>query len=240
MTYSIIARCQRTGEVGIALATYTLAVGRYCDGFRAGTGVTMSQASVRQVNNQIGLDLLARGLDAEEVLAELRRRDPFPAFRQIGVIDRHGNAACHSGTGARDWKGHRVRPGMVAMGNVLLGPEVVESMEAAFMARPSDALPERLLLALERACEAGGQSNGERRMPERSAALVVVADQPHPEISLRVDLHDHAVHELRRLHERYRPYVSYYGQRDVDPANTPPQEIFEEGFGGQTYHEPVR
>ena len=59
MTYSIIARCARTGEVGIAIATYTLAVGQYCDGLRANTGVTMSQASVRQVNNQIGLDLLA-------------------------------------------------------------------------------------------------------------------------------------------------------------------------------------
>jgi uncharacterized Ntn-hydrolase superfamily protein len=240
MTYSIIARCQRTGEVGIAIATYTLAVGQYCDGLRAGVGVTMSQASVRQVNNQIGLGLLAQGRGAEEVLAELQRRDPFPAYRQIGVIDRHGNAACHSGTGARDWKGHRVRPGMVAMGNVLLGPQVVEAMETGFLARPDDALADRLLLALERGCEAGGQSNGERRMPERSAALVVFADQPHPALSLRVDLHDHAVHELRRVYERYRPYEAYYRQRDLDPANTPGQEIFEAGFGGQTYHRPVQ
>jgi uncharacterized Ntn-hydrolase superfamily protein len=240
MTYSIIARCERTGEVGIAIATYTLAVGQYCDGLRAATGITMSQASVRQVNNQLGLNLLAQGFGANEVLQLLKRNDPFPEYRQIGVIDRSGNAVCHSGQGARDWKGHRTRPNMVAMGNVLLGPEVVDAMEEGFAARPADALAERLLLALERGCEAGGQSNGERRMPERSSALIVVADQPHPALSLRVDLHDHAVHELRRVYDRYKRYEAYYRQRDLDPANTPGQEVFEAGFGGQTHYQPMR
>lgn len=240
MTYSIIARCARTGEVGIAIATYTLAVGQYCDGLRADTGVTMSQASVRQVNNQIGLGLLAQGQSADSVLAALVRNDPFPEYRQIGVIGRTGHAACHTGSGARDWKGHRVGAGMVAMGNVLLGPEVVQAMEAGFLQRPEDALAARLLHALEQGCHAGGQSNGERRMPERSSALIVFGDQPHPALSLRVDLHDHAVHELRRVYDRYQRYEAYYRQRDLDPANTPGQEVFEAGFGGQTYYQPPR
>ena len=32
MTYSLIARCPRTGRLGIVTASHTLAIGAYCDG----------------------------------------------------------------------------------------------------------------------------------------------------------------------------------------------------------------
>jgi uncharacterized Ntn-hydrolase superfamily protein len=121
---------------------------------------------------------------------------------------------------------------------VLLGPQVVDAMAEGFAAKPGDPLAERLLHALEMGCEAGGQSNGERRMPERSSALVVMGQLPHAELSLRVDLHDHAVHELRRVYRRYQRYDAYYRQRDLDPASTPGQEVFEAAFGGQTFYLP--
>lgn len=238
MTYSIIARCPRTGNVGIAIATYTLAVGQYCDGLLSQIGATMSQASVRQVNNGIGLRLIAQGLSADHVLQTLVVNDRFPSFRQIAVIDRHGQAACHTGTDARDWKGHRVRPGLVAMGNVLLGPQVVDAMVDGFDARPSDHLEDRLLNALELGRDAGGQSNGTRRMPERSAALIVMSNQDYPKINLRVDLHDKAIDELRRVYDRYQLYADYYTRRDLEPSTVPGQEVFEKSFGGQTFWRP--
>jgi uncharacterized Ntn-hydrolase superfamily protein len=222
----------------MAIATYTLAVGQYCDGVLSQVGITMSQASVRQVNNAIALRLLAQGFHADYVLKALLDNDRFNAFRQIGVIDRNGHAACHTGGGARDWKGHRIRPGLIAMGNVLLGPQVVDAMVEGYEADPEAPFEERLLRGLEMGCDAGGQSNGQRRMPERSAALVIFAKQDHPEVNLRVDLHDHAVDELRRIHTRYLAYADYYRRRDLDPANTPGQEVFERGFGGETFSDP--
>ncbi|MES2511357.1 MAG: DUF1028 domain-containing protein [Pseudomonadota bacterium] len=238
MTFSIVAKCPRTGNLGIAIATYTLAVGQYCDGLLSQIGATMSQASVRQVNNGIGLQLIAQGLSAEHVLHTLVGNDPFPSFRQIAVIDRHGRAACHTGADARNWKGHHARNGLVAMGNVLLGPEVVDGMVRGFDARPEDNLEDRLLKALEAGRDAGGQSNGSRRMPERSAALIVMSDQHYPKINLRVDLHDRAVDELRRVYDRYQLYADYYRQRDLQPATVPGQEVFEEAFNGQTFWQP--
>ena len=234
MTFSVIARCPRTGELGIAIATYTLAVGQYCDGLLAQVGATMSQASVRQVNNGIGLSMLGQGLSASYVVDALVRNDTFPSYRQIAAIDRHGDAAAHTGADARDWKGHRVGDGMVAMGNVLLGPQVVDAMADGFQERPEDRLQDRLLHALELGRNAGGQSNGSRRMPERSSALIVVSNQTYPLISLRVDAHDKAVDELRRVYERYGLYADYYRRRDLSPATVPGQEVFEEAFGGQT------
>jgi uncharacterized Ntn-hydrolase superfamily protein len=32
MTYSVIARCPRSGRLGIATASYTMAIGAHCDG----------------------------------------------------------------------------------------------------------------------------------------------------------------------------------------------------------------
>jgi uncharacterized Ntn-hydrolase superfamily protein len=238
MTYSLIARCPRTGQFGIAISTYTLAVGQYCDGLVSHRGITMSQASVRQANNALGVQCLEQGFEAPSVLDVLLRNDSFSSFRQIAVVDRFGQAVCHTGDDARDWKGHRVGPGVVAMGNVLLGPRVVDDMLTAFNALPESGLADRLIAALESGRDAGGQSNGQRRMPERSAALIVIGNELHPDLNLRVDLHDRAVNELRRLYTRYQPYLDYYRLRDLTPHAAPSQEVFEESFGGQTYWAP--
>lgn len=238
MTYTVIARCARTGDVGIACATYTLAVGQYCDGLVSRVGVTMSQASVRQINNTIANGLLTQGLPAGNVLAKLQELDNYGSFRQIGVIDRSGEGAAHTGKDTRDWKGHHIGQGFIAMGNVLLGPQVVNEMAETYSAGSELDLEERLLLALEAGRDAGGQSNGTRRMPERSSALIVMGAHPHPKISLRVDADDKAVDALRSLHTRYKKYEDYYRQRDLFPHTVPGQEVFEESFGGQTIHAP--
>lgn len=238
MTYTVIARCERTGEVGIACATYTLAVGQYCDGLMSRSGITMSQASVRQINNSIATPMLANGTAANDVMAKLLELDNHRSFRQIGVIDARGDCAAHTGSDARDWKGHRIGQGFIAMGNVLLGPQVVDAMAEVYVANSALDLEERLLLALEAGRDAGGQSNGIRRMPERSSALVVMGAHQFPKISLRVDASDKAVDALRALHTRYKKYEDYYRQRDLFPHTVPGQEVFEESFGGQTFHTP--
>lgn len=235
MTYSLIARCPRTGKFGIAISTYTLAVGQYCDGLVSHRGIAMSQASVRQANSGLAARLLRQGFEAPAVLETLLRNDQFTSFRQIGIVDRLGQAVCHTGSDARTWRGHRTAEGVVAMGNVLLGPQVVDDMLSAFQASTDADLSERLLSALEAGRDAGGQSNGSRRMPERSAALIVIGNDDHPQLNLRVDLHDKAVDELRRLYTRYQPYEDYYRQRDLAPRTVPGQEVFEESFGGQTF-----
>lgn len=238
MTYTVIARCERTGEVGVACATYTLAVGQYCDGLVSRSGITMSQASVRQINNSIAAPMLANGAGANDVMAKLLELDNHRSFRQIGVIDARGECAVHTGSDARDWKGHRIGQGFIAMGNVLLGPQVVDAIAQAYVASSGLDLEERLLLALEAGRDAGGQSNGARRMPERSSALVVMGAHQFPKISLRVDADDKAVDALRSLHTRYKKYEDYYRQRDLFPHTVPGQEVFEESFGGQTFHTP--
>ena len=117
MTYSILARCSRTGRLGLAIATYTVCVGLYTNGVRAKVGATMTQSSIRQQNNGVVLDLLAQGLSVEQVLDQLRLGDAEFEYRQIGIVDGSGRAAAYSGPLGKPLCAHRIGGGYVALGS---------------------------------------------------------------------------------------------------------------------------
>ena len=93
MTFTLVARCPKTGQMGIGIATYSICVGLYCNGLRPNVGATMSQAFVNQGNNTLALRLLEQGFGPSRVLDELSANDPDFAYRQIAVIDRDGSQA---------------------------------------------------------------------------------------------------------------------------------------------------
>src|SRR5258705_11364462 len=102
MTYSIIARCPRSGQFGIGIASYSIAIGRYCDGaVRANTGVTLTLGNPLPRNNYLAINLLAQGRTARQTLTELIASDPASAYRQIAIVDRENTAVPHTGTGGR-------------------------------------------------------------------------------------------------------------------------------------------
>jgi uncharacterized Ntn-hydrolase superfamily protein len=156
----------------------------------------------------------------------LERNDPDHAYRQIGIIDREGNGVAHTGSGTRPWSGHKVGNGYVAFGNVLAGPQVIEAIAAGFMAEPQGALELRILAALEGGRNAGGQVGAQGHLTERSAAIRVVADPDYPDIDVRVDLHDDAVVELRRVLEEFKRYEVFYRDRGRDPSTAMTQDEF--------------
>jgi len=226
MTFTLLARCPRTGQVGIGIATYSICVGLYCNGLRGNVGATMTQAFVNQGNNPLGLRLLAKGFTPAHVLGELQANDPHHEYRQIAVIDRNGRLAAYSGPKNRGWAGHVSGEGYVAMGNMLAGPPVVEAMARAYEASAPLSLERRLLAAIEGGRDAGGQVGNDGHVPERSAAVIVYGDYDHAELDLRVDLHDTAVEALRRAFEEYELYRGYYRERGRNPRAAIPQYEF--------------
>lgn len=226
MTFTLLARCPKSGQVGIGIATYSICVGLYCNGLRGNTGATMSQAFVNQGNNPLALRLLALGYSPEHVLDELKANDANHPFRQIAVIDRLGRVAAYSGEKNRGWAGHVTGDGYVAMGNVLSGKPVIDAMAAAYEGAAALSFERRLLAAIEAGRDAGGQAGNDGHLPERSAALMVYGDHDHAEIDLRVDLHDTAVEELRRAFEELELYRGYYKERSRNPKDAMPQYAF--------------
>lgn len=226
MTYSIIARCPRTGRLGIGITTYSIAVGGRTDGVRADAGICKTQAFANRANDPIAVGLLAQGYTPGYVMRVLEENDPDHEYRQIAILDRDGNAAAHTGNGTRSWSGHHIGDGFVAFGNVLAGAQVVEAIADGFASDPAAPLEFRLLAALEAGRRAGGQVGGEGHLPERSAAIRVVAHPDYPDIDVRVDLHPDAVTELRRVLEEFKLYEVFYRERGRKPREAITQDEF--------------
>jgi uncharacterized Ntn-hydrolase superfamily protein len=160
-------------------------------------------------------------------MGTLRDADPDFEYRQVAVLDRRGDAACHTGTNCRDWAGHLCGPGYIACGNVLQNVGVVQAIANAFVVAPELALAERLLRGIEAGRDAGGQVGGTGHLPERSASLLVHATaEDHALIDLRVDGHSDAVTELRRLFDEFEPYTDFHEMRWRAPSKAVPQEHF--------------
>lgn len=227
MTYSIIARCPRTGQLGIGIASYSIAIGLYCDGaVRANTGVTLTQGFPFPRNNTLAINLLAQGRTAGQTMIELISNDPDSEYRQIAIVDRESNAVAHTGANVRRWTGHRIGKGYVAFGDMLAGEHVVGALAAGFEAKPDAGLDEQLLAALEAGRDAGGLAGDKGRLPERSAAMIVWGNRTYSEVDLRVDLHERAIDELRRIYVDYKPSIAYYEERARNPRNAIPAMEF--------------
>lgn len=217
MTFSIIARCPNTGRLGLGVTTFSIAAGGRCEGIRFGAGVCKTQAYVKRDNDLIALELLEQGLGPAGVMAALKADDPDHDWRQIAILDREGRTAAHTGRGCRPWAGHHEGDGFVAFGNVLAGPEVIDGIVAGYLKDPAASLEFRLLAALEGGRDAGGQIGTDGHLPERSAAIFVASEPDHFDIDVRVDLHDDAVTELRRVLEEFKIYEAFYRDRGHRP-----------------------
>ncbi len=212
MTYSIVARCPKTGEYGVGIATYSPNVGVRCPIVVPGRGAASMQAVANPNLLPIARRLIESGLSAEKVVAELLSSDPFPQSRQVAVVDVYGRAHAFTGEKNAKWAGHVTGEGFAAAGNVLAGEPVVKAMAKAFEASAAEPLAERLVRAVEAGRDAGGQPEG-----QNSSALMVYGTHSFPVVDLRVDLHDAPEAELRRLWDWFRPMVPYYVERAFSP-----------------------
>jgi uncharacterized Ntn-hydrolase superfamily protein len=181
-TFSIAARCSRSGMLGVAVSTAVPAVGAICSYVKSGVGAIATQSWVNPYLGIDGLKLLEAGKSAQEALDELIAADPRRDDRQLGIVDAQGRAASHTGASCVDWAGHEIGEGFSVQGNMLVGAATVEHMaRAAENSRPLD-LPERLMLVLEAGQAAGGDKRG-----KQSAALKVFNVEEYPWLDLRVD-----------------------------------------------------
>lgn len=212
-TFSISARCSRTGMLGVAVSTAVPGVGGICPFIKPGVGAISTQSWVNPYLGIDGLVLLEEGMSAADAMKKLTDDDPDRAVRQVGIVDAAGNSAAWTGEDCVPWAGHRTAEGVSVQGNMLTGPETVDAMFEAFAAAEALELPERLLVTLEAGQAAGGDKRG-----KQSAAVKVFHRELYPLVDLRVDEHRHPVAELRRVFEvarhQYMPFMKGLPKRD--------------------------
>jgi len=203
-TYSIAACDLAAGRWGVAVQSKFLAVGSIVPWAAPGVGAIATQAMANPRYGPDGLELLALGHTAQEVVARLTEADGARETRQLGVVDAHGRAASFTGSECNEWAGGRTGPCFAAQGNILVSSETVDALAETFEATAPLPLPERLLACLAAAQAAGG----DRRGQQSAALLVVEKDGGYGALSdtlvdLRVDNAQRPIEELHRLYEEH-------------------------------------
>jgi uncharacterized Ntn-hydrolase superfamily protein len=219
-TFSIVARCPRTGRIGGAVSTAVPAVGAICPFVQPSAGAVASQSWANPYLALDALALMAGGAAAQEALDQVLSGDGGRALRQVGVVDTAGRSAAWTGDDCTPWCGHRIGAGYAVQGNMLAGEAVVAGMEAAFLDAADLGLEERMMRALETGQAAGGDKRG-----KQSAALKIYGREAYPWLDLRVDEHPAPVAELRRVLGvamlQLRPFVDAMPTRDGAAAAMP-------------------
>jgi uncharacterized Ntn-hydrolase superfamily protein len=205
VTFSVLGRDPATGDLGIAVSSCILAVGRAVPTAAPGVGIIAVQARSRRGLGNTLLVGLADGA-SPAVLVHRAAHAAEDAVRQIAVLDAAGSVAADTGPGSFPVSGHVLGEGFSVQGNMLAGEEVLPAMAQAFTTMRGD-LPDRLLAALTAGQDAGGDVRG-----RQSAALLVVSGTPATDedngvlMDLRVDDSADPVAQLRMLRNLQRAY----------------------------------
>lgn len=215
MTFSIVARCARTGQFGMAISSSSPAVAARCAHVRAGVGAVASQNITDPALGSLVLDRLEAGLPASEALRAVTNERPHIDYRQLLVIDREGRTAIHSGRQVLGIWGEARATDCAAGGNLLARELVPMAMVEAF-ATSTGHLGERLMRALEAGLAAGGEAG-----PVQSAGLKLADRLSWPLVDLRIDWADDPIGMLRSAWDIYAPQMDAYVQRAEDPTQAP-------------------
>ena len=199
MTFSIVAKDEQTGQLGVAVQTHWFAVGAICPWVEAGVGAVATQSMVEVSYGPKSLELLRAGKTAQEALDALIAEDKDQGLRQVAVVDALGRIAVHTGDRCIQAAGHTSGKGYSVQANMMKNDSVWPAMENAYLAAKGD-LASRMLAALYAAQAAGGDIRG-----KQSAAMLVAggekSDEPwrHVLVNLRVDDYSEPLKELERL-----------------------------------------
>ncbi|MBV8888057.1 MAG: DUF1028 domain-containing protein [Alphaproteobacteria bacterium] len=218
MTFSLAARCARTGMLGVVIASPGIAAGGRCAFARAGLGAVLSQHCTDPRLGRLGLEVLAQGKTAQQTIDSLVvTAAPNHGWRQLAVLDPAGRTAHYSGGNIASSHAAAVRPGAVAIGNRLANRLVPQAEVDAFAEDLRPHLAERLLRGLEAGLDCGGGVE-----PVRSAALLVVYRESFPAVDLRIDDDAAPIAALRRLWQAWEPQIETFELRALAPDRAGP------------------
>ena len=216
MTFSIAARCEKTGMFGISVSSSSPAVAARCAFARAGIGAVATQNITDPTLGPRALDLMASGASASEAIAILERTAAHGAYRQLTAVDASGATAYYSGAHTLGTHAAASDTDVVAAGNILANEEVPAAMVKAFTSSDGH-LGDRLVAVMHAALAAGGEQG-----PVHSAGLLLVDKVAWPVTDLRVDWHEtDPIGALADLWQLWKPQAEDYVTRALEPSRAP-------------------
>jgi uncharacterized Ntn-hydrolase superfamily protein len=238
-TFSIVAVDTLTGEVGSAGASCINGSIIISD-VHPGIGAVHTQSYWLQQNQDFASYYMEEGLSPAAIIDTMIHTDAEerPAFRQYGVVRLNSteHAAAFTGDSCMDYKGHIVGPYYAIQGNILLGRQVLENMEANFL-KTAGPLADRLMAAMQGANIPGADTRCLQDGTSSKSAFIRVARPTDAPDALTLDINVHSVKKgiepIDSLQRRYdiEKTKAVYGQTlssvTVHIAPNPSRDHFE-------------
>jgi uncharacterized Ntn-hydrolase superfamily protein len=218
-TFSIVACDTANGFLGVAVQSRVVSAGSIVPAAAANVGAIATQASANVAYKQQALEMLRAGRTPAQIREEFVATDEGAPSRQFAISDAQCNIAAFTGERTLAWSGHRTGRHYSVQGNILTGPEVVDSMAAAYERAEAAGMPfgERLLAAMK-----AGQSAGGDRRGRQGAGLLIVKERggygggDDRYADLRVEDHVEPILELERV---YRVWMAAFHPADFYVPN---------------------
>ncbi len=214
-TFSIVAYDAGRQEWGVAVQSKFLAAAALVSWAQAAAGAVATQAHANLTYGPKALEMMTQGVPAQEAVEALVREDEGRAKRQVGVVDRAGQAFAFTGDECMEWAGHVTGEGYACQGNILV-PGTVEAIAERFEAvRGGEG---ELADWLVEALRAGQAAGGDRRGRQSAGVLVVRENGGYGGdndryLDLRVD---DDPEPIRKLHALVDMHHLYFGEVDPD------------------------
>lgn len=249
-TFSIVAVDTTTGEIGSAGAScldnnsFPGSGGAIIiSDILPGRGAIHTQSYWVATNQNNARARMQEGLAPDQIIQWLRTNDvngPFGALsRQYGIVDfsptGQPRSAAYTGTGCLDWKGQRTGLTYAIQGNILLGPAILDSMEARFLAAEG-TLADRLMAAMQGANVPGADSRCLSFGTSSLSAFLRIAKPDDSEDSLYLDLNVPSLPQGREPIDSLQTlYDQWKTTSTQSPAYLQPFEIFPNPASGQFF-----
>ena len=216
MTFSLVARCAKTGMFGIAISSSSPAVAARCVYTRAGVGAVASQNITDPRLGTLALDLMAGGMAAPEAIARVREQGAFIDYRQVLAIDANGQTAIHSGAQSLGIWTDAAGKDVISAGNLLANADVPQAIVAGFE-QSTCHLGDRLIAAMRAGLAAGGEAG-----PIHSAGMQICDKVAWPVADLRCDWSEGCpIEAVATAWDVYKPQLEDYVQRALNPSVAP-------------------
>jgi len=218
-TFSIAAFDPETSCLGVAVASKFPAAGAVVPWVRADCCAVATQAFANTSFGPGAFELIASGNSPQETLDILLGSDPDPSSRQVGIVDRHGQAATFTGSECNFWARGKTGPAYAVQGNILSGPETIDAIADTFE-RSHEEFPEKLLEALL----AGDRAGGDRRGRQSAAVYITRSGAGYGGfndrwIDYRVDDDPDPIPRLQKLLSLHRLYFGHSSPEDRIPLS---------------------
>jgi uncharacterized Ntn-hydrolase superfamily protein len=176
-TFSIVAVDPVTGQVGSAGAS-CIAGSIIISDVHPGVVVIHTQSYWNAANQNYARTLMNMGLSPQQIIDSLIMHDAQsnPSIRQYGIVDLvdSGRSAAFTGSNCFDYKNHILGPTYAIQGNILLGQQILDSMEARFLNTPG-TLADKLMAALQGAKVPGADTRCLSNGTSSKSAFIRVA-----------------------------------------------------------------